>query len=222
MHKALDNLLSWVKWPVALMALAVLPGLVSAWGSVVLQPEMVDPWLPVLAGLIGYALLWGVVFKHRQTGSFLPTFFHELSHAVVALCTFHRVGDLRAGWSSGGRVTIYGGTNWLILVAPYCLGLAPILAALFVFVGPDEWRQASLCGFGAAVAFYGLGLLSDVHGKQTDLQSVGLPFAWCFLPSANLLVLGILLTGTVEGAESASIFFEEVLRVTQTGIDRFL
>tara|TARA_Y100001954_G_C15674220_1_gene534313 strand:- start:239 stop:922 length:684 start_codon:yes stop_codon:yes gene_type:complete len=219
MNKALDNLLYWLKWPAALLALVALPGLVITWLENILRPDDVDPWLPILAGVIGYALLWGAIFSRREAGSFLPTFFHELSHVFAAVCTFHRVGDLRAGWSSGGRVTIYGGTNWVILLAPYFLPIAPILGAAWLIMGPEEWRQLSLCGFGATMAFYVFSLRSDIHTQQTDLQEVGFLFAWCFLPSANLLVLGGLLTWVVGGTTNATNFIVEAYDVTVMSVD---
>ena len=67
-----------------------------------LKTDDVDPWLPVLAGAIGYALLWGTIFHDDRRSTHL---LHELSR-FAAVVTFHRVGDLRADWSSGGRVTI--------------------------------------------------------------------------------------------------------------------
>lgn len=209
MQKVSDNLLFWLKWPLALGALVCLPGLLSAWSHQILGADQINGLLPVFAGVLGYGLLWGMVFRRRQAGSFLPTFFHELSHGFMALLTFHRVGGLRASWSNGGRVTIYGGTNWLILVAPYFFPLVPILGATCVLLGPEEWNQASLCGFGVTVSFYCFALASDIHSKQTDLQAVGFPFAWFFLPSANLLALGSVIATTVGGTAGLSGFIEE-------------
>ena len=115
-------------------------------------------------------------------------------------------------------MTIYGGTNWLILSAPYFFPMAPLLAYAGVVFGPDEWQQVSLLGFGATVGFYGLALLTDVHRNQTDLQEVGFPFAWCFLPSANLAVLGILLCAAVGDASTVEAFIDETLRISLDGL----
>ena len=203
----------------ALLALAALPGLIAAWTAEFLPPTAVEPWLPLVAGFLGYGLLWGILFKKRQTGSFLPTFVHELSHAFAALCTFHGVGNLRAGWSSGGRITIRGGSNWLIVIAPYFLPIVPVIGACCVVFAPDEWKATSSIGFGAAIAFYMFSLASDVHAEQTDLQHVGFPFACCFLPSANLFILGGLMAWTVGGPEDAHAFVAEAVRTTQLGAE---
>ncbi len=208
MQKALDTLLSWLKWPFAFVAIFFLPGLLFAWSQAILVSDRINVLLPVVAGLLGYGLLWGLIFRRRQAGSFLPTFFHELTHGLVAIMTFHRVGGLRASWSSGGRLTIYGGTNWLILVAPYFFPLVPLLGALFVLFGPEEWELASLCGFGVTVSFHVFSLASDIHFKQTDLQTVGFAFAGLFLPSANLFTLGALIATTLGGADGFSDFLE--------------
>jgi hypothetical protein len=210
MQKVFDKILLWLKWPVALVSLMCLPGLVLAWSSDVLAMTSQEVFLPVVAGLLGYGLLWVVLFRRRGAGSFLPTFFHELTHGLFAVLTFHRVGGLRASWSSGGRIAIHGGTNWLILIGPYFFPLAPALAAVLLLLGPPSWLKAGLCGFGAALAFHGFSLYAELHAKQTDLQEVGFPFAWLFLPGANLLVLGSLVTGTVGGPTATAHFLSEV------------
>jgi hypothetical protein len=215
MQKVFDKILLWLKWPVAVASLICLPGLVLAWSSEVLALTSEEDFLPVAAGVLGYGLLWAVLFRRRGAGSFLPTFFHELTHGLFAVLTFHRVGGLRASWSSGGRIAIHGGTNWLILIGPYFFPLAPALAAALVLLGPPSWLKVGLCGFGASLAFYGFSLYAELHRKQTDLQEVGFPFVWLCLPGANLLVIGSLVTGTLGGPTATAQFLSETYSWTE-------
>jgi len=209
MQSFLDRFIALIKWPIGFSALMFLPSLVVAWLLAIVPLHAQEAFLPVAGGFLGYGVLWFFIFRQRQAGSFLPTFFHELTHALFAVLTFHRVAGFRAGWSTGGRIAIEGEPNWLILVAPYFFPLAPILAACLVLVGPPGWTTYCLGAFGAVLAFHILATARDIHRQQKDLQEVGFPFAWSFLPAANLLTLGMILAATIGEDGTVSVFLNE-------------
>src|SRR5262245_39127376 len=116
----IDRFLSWLKWPVAVACLAALPGLVVALYHVVRRIYAAPaPSYACLAGAAAYAVVWYLLLRRRTVGNFVVTFEHELTHAIFAWLTFHRVVGFRAGSSSGGHVRYVGRGNWLIAVAPY-------------------------------------------------------------------------------------------------------
>ena len=115
-----DRIVNWLKWPVAVVAILLVPNSILA--SFELVRKIVSapkPVLPLLVGLGLYVLFWWRFLRRPIFGSFLSTLEHELTHAIFALATFHRVTGLRATWRSGGQVNFQGTGNWLITVAPY-------------------------------------------------------------------------------------------------------
>src|SRR5687767_6418082 len=110
-----DRLLAWLKWPVAIAAVILLPGLAVALARVVRAiAQAPQPALAFLAGAVGFVLVWLVLLRRRALTSFVMTLEHELTHALVAWLTFHRVVEFRATLRSGGHVRFLGRGNWLI------------------------------------------------------------------------------------------------------------
>jgi hypothetical protein len=81
----IDLVLHWLKWPVACLALFLLPGTIFASFDLIRritgQPGLI--W-PFISGCVLYALLWRLVFRHRVFGTLLSTFEHERT-----LCCHH-------------------------------------------------------------------------------------------------------------------------------------
>ena len=127
MSGTIDRLIGWLKWPGAVVALLVLPGSVGALLALLKRVlGLPVPIFPFLGGIVVYILLWRFYRRRPIFGSFFSTFEHELTHAVFAWVTFHKVVGMRATWRRGGDVTIVGRGNWLITIAPYFF---PILLA---------------------------------------------------------------------------------------------
>jgi hypothetical protein len=190
----IDRLLNWLKWPTAVLSIALLPAVVPA--SVRLlrlvssQPAAIA-WFT--AGLAGYGVLWWQFFR-RSRFSFLPTLEHELTHALFALITLHPVTRLRAKWSGGGYVEFKGRGNWLITAAPYffptvCVVLLPVCHFVPTLT---EWPGDLLMG--AAFAWHITSTFRETHPGQSDLKQLGWLFCLAFLPTANLVSLGSLLS----------------------------
>ena len=214
MHPSLypNLLLAALKWPVALASLLVLPAafnaLIGAPVEALLEAEA--RWL--LSGAALYALGWLTVFRHPFSGSYFSTFEHELTHALFAWATLHRVTGLKVTWRQGGVCTYEGsgGGNWLISIAPYWWPTLAVIPAGLVWV-LDPAAHPMLHGL---VGFWGLYHLTstwrETHLAQPDLKETGFVFALLFLPSANLLSYGALVLGTLKGPEAAWSLFVQV------------
>src|SRR5688572_30996224 len=99
----IDRVLAWLKWPVAVAGLLFLPGLASGLyrmaGALQRDPR---PSLPFLAGAAAFFVVW-YLLRGRALATFLVTLEHELTHALFAWATFHRVVGFRASLRGGGH-----------------------------------------------------------------------------------------------------------------------
>jgi hypothetical protein len=190
--RLLDRLLGLLKWPVAIVALILAPGLLYALFFVIRGiVRAPDTCLPFLAGGALYTLAW-LALGGRRLG-FWATLEHELTHAVFAWATFHPVVGFRATMRSGGHIRYLGRGNWLIAIAPYFFPTASLLAILILSWVPGRHLAVGGVILGITVAYHILSTWSETHRHQTDLREVGWLFCVPFLLSANAFVLGLLL-----------------------------
>jgi hypothetical protein len=190
----LDRILAILKWPVAITGLVFLPGLVSALLEVVRAiAREPDPCLAFLAGAGICAAAWYLIFSKRTVGNFIVVLEHELTHALFAWLTFHRVVGFRATLRRGGHVRYTGRGNWLISIAPYFVPTLSIVAIAVLNWLPAPYLAYGSAGLGATFAYHLLSTWSETHRHQTDLQEVGLVFSAVFLLAANALVYGLIL-----------------------------
>ena len=202
----IDRLITWLKWPVAVLALALLPGATIA--VIELLVRVVTRPLPVTMFLVGFVLyfvvwLW---FFRRSRFTFILTLEHEITHALFAIVTFHRVTGLRATAFRGGHVYFVGEGNWLITVAPY---FSPTLSLFLLVVA--WFLPGFLVGvinfvIGGSFAYHITSTLRETHPGQTDLQRAGVVFCLFFLPTANIVTFGALL-GFIYGGWPGSARF---------------
>src|SRR3954466_13692813 len=108
--RAVDSLLGWLKWPVGVVAFVFLPGLVYAL-YVVLRGIGAAPGhiVPFALGAAAYTVVF--VGLARKRVGFWTVVEHELTHAVFAWLTCHRVVGF-AAMRSGGHVRYVGRGNW--------------------------------------------------------------------------------------------------------------
>ena len=207
-----DKILQLMKWPVGLLALAFLPA-----SLVHLQRQL---WPLIDETVWGFCgIVAGVLFVIAGLLKFPPvrfafTFQHEFSHVLFAWLTGHWVSNFTVRWRANARgesgsVLIHGGTNWLILIAPYFVPILPVLLLLPVIMYLEDYRAgatvATLC-FGAVLHF-ALNWQQS-HKGQSDLRKVGLLFSLIFLPTANLVVYGLIIATTLRGSYGAERYFE--------------
>jgi hypothetical protein len=190
--RVLDRVLGWLKWPVAIAALVFLPGLVYALYFVV-RGIVAHPGncVPFLIGAGAYAAVF-VMFARRRVG-FWTIVEHELTHALFAWATFHRVVGFSA-MRSGGHIRYIGRGNWLITIAPYFFPLLTVLVIAVLSFLPPRHLAVGAGVLGASVVHHILSTWSETHRHQTDLREVGWLWSWLFLPAVNAFVLGLVLS----------------------------
>ena len=92
MTGVVDRIVSLLKWPTGLLSLGLLPGVAlgvfEVLGRVLHNPQ---PIMLFGIGFTIYYLVWLLFFRRRITGSLFSTFEHELTHAIFAWLTLHRV-----------------------------------------------------------------------------------------------------------------------------------
>ncbi len=214
LRDGIDCCLAWLKWPVAVLAVLLIPGSVIALlgllRDVVLNP---GPMLPFLFGIGTWLVLWWTYFR-RSRFTPLLTLEHELTHVLFAWLTFHRVTSLRVTLMKGGRVSYVGTGNWLIAVAPYFWPTASLMAMALVWLLPGGiTRMIGEAFIGATLAWNVTSTLRETHGEQTDLQKVGGIFSFMFLPAANLIAAGTILAFAHGGIEATGQFLLACFRV---------
>lgn len=206
----IDALFAWLKWPAAAAALLLLPGAGTAFlglvGRIAEQPTTMRAFL---LGCAAYGLLWWFLFR-RSRFSFFLTLEHELTHAIFALATFHRVVGIRATFARGGQMQFEGRGNWLITIAPYFFPTAPIFLIALLYVTPRSWLPLADGLVGAAFAYHLTSTFRETHPGQTDLQQVGYLFAALLLPTANLLSAGAILAFAHAGPDGLGDFLYAV------------
>ena len=191
----LDRLLEWLKWPAALIALLLLlPALLATWDLLRSILETPAPLLPFLAGFFAYLLLWWAWLRRPIFGSFFSTMEHELTHALFAWLTFHRVTGLRASWRRGGHMTFVGRGNWLITIAPYFFPTVCLLVLILSLLLPAALRGVSDLLMGSALAYHVTSTMRETHAGQTDLARAGWLFSAMFLPAANVISFGLIVS----------------------------
>ena len=211
----IDIAFAIIKWPVALIAVIILPWAASGFWDAFskLTQNGIGP-NDFLMGAIVYFVAWFFIFRSRLVGSYLSTLEHELTHAIFAVLTLHRVKGLKITGYSGGHITYSGGMgNWLITISPYFVPtLAFLLLPIHVWVGPIPLFEFIL---GVTTSYHITSTYLETHEAQTDLQKTGKFFAWCFLPSANLLSYLFIFSwsdgGQEHALESVSAVFEAVV-----------
>ena len=205
MGRVLNLALALLKWPLALLAVALWPVVLTEVRDnaslLALQPDRV--W-PFVTGAGVWLLAWFAVFRRSAWGSWLPTLLHEVAHALAAWLTLHRVIGLRASWRSGGEIEIVGAGNWFIALAPYWLPL-PLgaVAVASLWTGPDQ-AAAVAAALGSGIAWQATVLGREIHRDQDDLQRAGWLFSACVLPIANAVVAALALAWAALGPGAAA------------------
>ena len=208
----ISHSLNILKWPIGAVTLSLLPTTILT--LLELFIELLTDLAPIssfLVGMVLYVVLDKLLFSRRFMGSAFSTFEHELTHAIFAWLSFHRVQNLKVTWNSGGMIQIVGGHNWLIAIAPYwfptlCLPFM-VMSYLGSFAG--AWWVAA--GLGATYCYTVLSTWRETHRQQTDLQYTSFLFAWLFLPTANLVTMGVILAFAHGGFGEAFGFLGQVM-----------
>ena len=226
----IDGVLKVLKWPVAVVCVALTPGAaLGLWHLGLGVAANQSAYSLFAAGFGGYFVLWWLFFRRPLMGSLFSTFEHELTHGLFALMTFHRIEGLRATWRSGGEISYSGGPgNWLITIAPYWFPTLCLPFLLVLFLGPTAHLELLSVGVGAALSYQLTSTYIETHRGQTDLQRVGFAFAWMVLPLLNMVAFAVVLLTSVMGLDVALAWLsalpgwcEEAYSWTTSSFDSF-
>lgn len=221
--RGIDNVLETLKWPIGVLAVLMVVPLVYAAiqfvGRLVLHPVS-NLWglIWFVAGILLYTFVWRPFGQKRFETDWLLTVEHELTHALFAFLTWHRVKSFKVT-REGGKVEVVGGSNWLIALAPYFFPTAPLILMLVSVLMPLAsvlpWTRVLL---GFAMAYHVRSTVTETHGAQTDFEQAGKWFSAMFLPAANLLAVGMVATFAVGGWEEVTQFLGD----TSSAIEWFI
>ena len=197
MQVIMDKFINALKWPLAVYMLICLPACFEAFSY--FQYTQLR-YVALIAGFFLFFISRSMMDAAVKVN--MEIVAHELTHAVFALITFHKVNGLKIeGDNSGGSMSFEGEGNWLIVIAPYFFPLfASIYMVVVSFLNPSYSTGLILSGvLGYFIGYHLDTVGSQIHEKQTDLPKVGYKFCAMFLPSANLLVVGAMLAFNSKG-----------------------
>ena len=208
----IDRSLNILKWPTAVALLLCSPELMTVF--VAAFNQVLGPgWILFWMGAVVYLLIWKLVFSARLWGSWLPTFIHELNHAVVAILTLHRISDFHASYRRGGHVRYVGGEgNWLITIAPYVVPTLSLSCGCTRVFFEDQ--SLFWFAFGAALGFDAICVWRECHREQTDLKELGLLFSLLVVPLLNIVVLSCIFLWMDGGLSDVMVFLHELLNAS--------
>lgn len=206
----LDNLINLTKWPLAILFFF---GIIPLGQTILFYyQKVITNWYDISMFAIGFAFMvacW--IFLIQSKNSIAATLEHEITHALFAILTFHKVINIQASWeNTNGSMAFKGKGNWLITIAPYFF---PTLTIAFIFIGgvlsaflgkQISWLAIAL---GVTIGYHFLAVLFEIHREQTDLKKVGWFFSFLFLPSANLLSYSLVLAFVDRGIDGVVYFF---------------
>jgi hypothetical protein len=145
----------------------------------------------IVAGACGFAVAWALARRRasaRQSLDFLQTLEHELTHALAAALCLRPPRSLRASAHEGGELSFDGAENTFVLLAPYVVPTATLVALVLPAVLRPELAPAADAVVGAAYAYDLVSTLAEVSPRQTDLRRAGFLFSLLVVPAANAFV----------------------------------
>ncbi len=194
MSTLLNQIINLCKWPIAVIALLLLPKMLRQCGEVLsYMANHLTHYQLLLVGAAAYTLLWLVWLRHSRMMHWFSTLEHELTHALVAVLTLNRVTGLNAT-ATGGVMQFHGAGNWLITLAPYFVPTLSLLVLGLLALAKAAYYPVLLACMGLSLAYHTQSTWHELHGQQPDLKQAGWLFCWLFLPTANLAMLLVLLT----------------------------
>jgi hypothetical protein len=208
-----DTVLNLLKWPLAVCSvLMFLPALRVSLDIIMELIRNIGSMLPFICGMAIYGLLWVWLIRGWRV-TFFSTLEHEITHAIFAWMTFHRVTGLKSTWKQGGHVTYRGKGNWLITSSPYFVPTICLFMIILFAWTPVVSVPVANALIGAGFAYHATSTYRETHRGQSDLKELGFP--WCFLvlPTANLVVNGLVLAYALGGTAGIGSFVGNIWKL---------
>jgi|ERR1035437_1612755 hypothetical protein len=163
-----------------------------------------------IAGFIVFAIIWRVFRRHLDL---ICTFEHEITHVLFGLLFLKVPRSFKVTRHEGGQVTMLGG-NFVITLAPYFFPTVSYLLLPLSFLFSPRFFPLFLAILGASVAFHIASTWAELHWQQTDLHKAGILFSLLFLPAANLIFYGALITLIFGGTDGFLRFWSVGIRAS--------
>ena len=203
MHQLLNSLINLLKWPVAIFSvLLFIPVSQRLWNVLDYIYRHFDAYSLLFYGMLGYFILWHLWFKKSAMARWFGTLEHELTHVIFAILSLNRVTALNATSHSGGEMRYQGYGNWIISLAPYFVATLSLIILLVLSLAKTSHYPVLLFLMGFSIAYHLQSTWQETHLDQTDLQKSGWVFVCLFLPTANLLMILVILTALPNDALS--------------------
>jgi len=191
----LNRTIDILKYPVALVAVLLTFELFHVLYEVLEYVYVhLEFYKDFFMGMLAYMVSWALIFR-KIRGNWFLVIEHELTHALFALLTFHRMNFLLVTADRGGVVNYSGAGNgnWLITIAPYFFPTFSMIIILFISFSEVQHYPVLMILLGYTFFYHIHSTIEETSHTQPDLKKVGLWFSWSFLPAANLLtIIGIL------------------------------
>jgi len=201
LYRSIDRWVQRLQWPTAGLAVIWLPFLI--WAVLGLSRRVLTAPLATLifcSGIAVFVLVWRFLLRFQTIGPWLMRAEHEATHLLFALMTAHPIVGLSREERQGSYVRFLGSGNWLIQIAPYFFPTAAVflwfIALLIPFGSFLPWTNIAL---GMATGFHVVSTIREIRRDQEELRSLSWRFCWMFLPTANLLMLGLLVAFSHNG-----------------------
>ena len=215
-----DFLLELIKWPVAILAVVILPALIEALNY--FQIGNIN-FFVFAGGMFAYLAL--KIMASARSNISMQILAHEFTHIFFALITFHKVVHLHLNMDeSGGAMGFKGKGNWLITVSPYFFPLFLFFLMLgFTFFSdrlPSGYWANGILGY--FFMYHIESMIVQIHGEQPDFKEAGFLFCWMLLPSANLFMCSLVLAFNNGGFYNMQRYLMVIERLNEQNIVSFL
>ena len=220
MARLFDFILGLLKWPVALLMLAVLPSLIEILHYFQFNSQRFGMFL---LGAVGYVVL--KVLTAARTNMSMQILAHEFTHIFFALLTFHKVVHIHLNMDeSGGAMGFKGKGNWLIVIGPYFFPLVLFFMMLGLTFWAKDWMGNNWVHglLGYFFAYHLETIAIQIHSEQPDFKEVGFPFCWMFLPGANILVCSAIVAFNSGGWVHVQKYLWAIYKLNERYIEQIL
>lgn len=170
MSVPVNRFLQALMWPVAALLLWMAwPTLCALWAVLMHLLTHAGAHRGLLLGMVvGVAWVWIPGFG-RELRRFLHVLEHELTHALFAVLTLHRVESLHATRDEGGYMQAGGQGNWLVTLSPYFFPTWCLLPLVLVAIAKPTWRPWAEGLLGLSLVLHFEGSQREFHPQQPDL-----------------------------------------------------
>jgi len=158
-------------------------------------------YFPFVIGFFVYLIFAKLIVRKNIT--FLQTFTHELTHALVGLLFFRKIHYFHARGSGTGEILHSGTSNVFIALAPYCFPIYTFGLLLFRLLISDSSLRAFDIVVGMSAAFHFIAIKNDIGTYQTDIQRNGVIYSYLFIWGFILFHISLIVWSIPNNIEKA-------------------